>query len=335
MTFPHSFKSLSAVGVLGVLFGFAALTNLYAAAPAGAPGAEVCKGCHEAYVVNFEKSIHGQKGHPNSPANAGGCSVCHGDGTAHVNAGGGRGSIKNPGMRSSPVAKDGAAEKSAVCLQCHETTRALANWSAGEHKKNDVACESCHSIHMDRTYGNDKMLKQTEPSVSPYQTTVRQLQYETCNNCHKDVRAQINKPSHHPIIEGKVKCSDCHNPHGSLTRGMLKAESINDTCLSCHTDKRGPFIHEHAPVEENCLICHTPHGSQHQRLLTQRAPQLCVDCHSTNGHTQGIYDGRSSLPGLGNIGPQVRFVSNGCVNCHRQVHGSNAPSSIRGQVFTR
>ena len=44
-----------------------------------------------------------------------------------------------------------------------------------------------------------------------------------CGTCHQQIRAATLKPSHHPIIEGKVKCSDCHNPHGALTPAMLQA----------------------------------------------------------------------------------------------------------------
>ena len=31
----------------------------------------------------------------------------------------------------------------------------------------------------------------------------------TCISCHRQVRSQLTKPSHHPIIEGKVTCSNC------------------------------------------------------------------------------------------------------------------------------
>jgi hypothetical protein len=31
----------------------------------------------------------------------------------------------------------------------------------------------------------------------------------------------------------------------------------------------------------------------------------------------------------------IRFQSSGCVNCHRQIHGSNAPSSAYGEYFLR
>jgi hypothetical protein len=43
---------------------------------------------------------------------------------------------------------------------------------------------------------------------------------------------------------------------------MVKAESIKELCTTCHADKRGPWLFEHPPVEENCLTCHNPHGGR-------------------------------------------------------------------------
>ena len=85
-------------------------------------------------------------------------------------------------------------------------------------------------------------------------------------------------------------------------------------------------------MSENCNTCHTPHGSSHNRLLAQKPPALCADCHP-GGHTHGIYDGRGTLPG---VNPSnIRFEGSGCVACHRQIHGSNAPASAYGQFFLR
>ena len=129
-----------------------------------------------------------------------------------------------------------------------------------------------------------------------------------------------------------MTCQDCHDPHGTLTAVALRSESSHDLCVSCHADKRGPWIHEHPPVMENCATCHTPHGSAHNRLLAQKPPALCADCHP-GGHTHGIYDGRGTLP---NTQPgNIRFEGTGCVACHRQIHGSNAPASAYGQFFLR
>ena len=47
----------------------------------------------------------------------------------------------------------------------------------------------------------------------------------------------------------------------------------------------GPFVFEHAPVREDCVSCHEPHGTNHPRLLTQKLPNLCWNCHiSGSGH---------------------------------------------------
>lgn len=313
-------------GALLLLAGTVALAAQPAASQTtGGPGPEVCKNCHVAQFESYQASKHGQKGNLGGPANAGGCSSCHGDGAAHVKAGGGKGvgGIINPGPRSKALSADA---KSKICLSCHESERQLTFWDSGKHKKNDVTCTNCHNPHSE----SPSHLRQDNPSISPYVTTSRQLQHETCVTCHKDIRAQIMKPTHHPIIEGKIKCSDCHNPHGALSDKMINSESINGLCTTCHAEKRGPYIREHPPVEENCLNCHTPHGSSHFKLLTQRPPMLCQNCHDWTRHPGTPYGAQR---GFGPT-PAVQFVERGCVNCHNQIHGSNAPSG-RGEFFVR
>lgn len=291
------------------------------------PGPEACKGCHEPYVDSFNASVHGAKGHPRSPASNGACANCHGDATEHVKAGGGKGVGGIKGMSNPKIP---AAEKDATCLNCHGGDRQLAFWQSGRHRKNDVSCSNCHSVHAQGDK-NRKLLKKNEATAAPFRTTSRQLEYETCTSCHKQVRAQIGKPSHHPIIEGKVACSDCHNPHGALSPAMVKNETVNELCYSCHTDKRGPHMFEHPPVEENCLACHNSHGSIHARLLNEKVPNLCQDCHDWSRHPGTAYGGNQGFaPGLNN----TRFLARACLQCHQQVHGSNAPAA-RGQFFTR
>lgn len=71
---------------------------------------------------------------------------------------------------------------------------------------------------------------------------------------------------------------------------------------------------------------------QPRGLLAQKPPALCADCHP-GGHTHGIYDGRGTLPNT--LPSNIRFEGSGCVECHRQIHGSNAPASAFGQWFIR
>ena len=152
-----------------------------------------------------------------------------------------------------------------------------------------------------------------------------------CGTCHQQIRSAILKPSHHPIIENKIKCSDCHNPHGALTPVMLKAETVNQQCYSCHADKRGPYVFAHPAVEENCLSCHNPHGSVYYKLLNERQPNLCQDCHDSSRHPGTFYGRRQfgwltpspirSTPGARqrrapNAGVNTRLIARSCINCH-------------------
>ncbi len=110
---------------------------------------------------------------------------------------------------------------------------------------------------------------------------------------------------------------------------MIKADSINELCYTCHTDKRGPFLWEHSPVRENCTTCHAPHGSNHERLLVAKLPWLCQRCHVSTRHPGSLYDLRNTVAGAN---PNNRAIEHSCRNCHNNIHGTNAPS---GPYFGR
>ena len=278
----------------------------------------ICATCHEASHASIALTHHGSK----NDAQGSMCQACHGDATAHLRDPAAN-KPANPLKKGSP-----AAQKDAVCMTCHAGNRHLSFWEAGKHAKNDVSCTSCHNIH-----DASKNL-----SVAGLTTTSRPIEADTCGTCHRQVRNATNKQSHHPIIEGKVKCSDCHNPHGAASPAMVKHETINQQCFSCHADKRGPFLFGHPPVEENCLSCHTPHGSAHGKLLNEKVPNLCQDCHVTGRHPTAFYGSRQgwTVPETGapNTAVSSRFIARGCLNCHNSVHGSNAPSN-RGKYLIR
>jgi DmsE family decaheme c-type cytochrome len=147
----------------------------------------------------------------------------------------------------------------------------------------DLACTDCHKVHRE----HDPVLKKaTEPQV--------------CLTCHKQQRTDFLKTSAHPVRQGKMACSDCHNAHGSTTPpAMLSKPTVNQTCYSCHTEKRGPVLWEHAPVAEDCALCHNPHGSVRQALLVKTPPQLCQQCHSAAGHPSVARTTRPACPAAG------------------------------------
>jgi len=272
-------------------------------------GAATCKGCHETQYASYSRTVHSKKD-AQGPEYKEACETCHGPGAKHVEKGGGRGvDIFDFGKKVDPQAR------SAKCLSCHEETKQIAFWNMSKHKSEDVACNDCHDVHSTHT----KYLKADQPAL--------------CFECHKDIRAQSNRQSHHPLKEGKIYCTSCHDPHGEFGTKMVKADAVNELCYKCHAEKRGPFMWEHPPVEENCLTCHTPHGSNHAKLLNSRLPYLCQSCHDWTQHPSSIYTSFETFKGTAASGKN-RMMARSCLNCHTAIHGSNGPSS-HGLHFVR
>ena len=305
-------KAITVLSIVPVLLIFGGgLSAREARASNGIVGVEICMGCHEDRYKTYMLSTHSKKGIPGSPANQADCESCHGPGAAHVEKSGERG--VGIFIFSKKIAD--AKSKSAKCLSCHGEGRDHAFWDMSGHKVADVSCDSCHTIHS----GTRKNLKAEQPDL--------------CNICHRSIRMQQNKISHHPIREGKLKCTNCHDPHGGFGPKMVKADSLNELCYQCHADKRGPYMWQHPPVEENCLTCHTPHGSNHAKLLQRKAPQLCQSCHDWTRHPGTIYTRFETFRGAA-TGSKNRMFARACLNCHSAIHGSNAPS-LRGKTHVR
>ena len=277
----------------------------------GYVGLETCTACHEEAYESYSKSTHAKKAIPGSPANKNQCESCHGAGSAHVEKGGGRGT----GMFAFGK-NDDAKEKASKCLSCHDESKHLASWNMSKHKSAGVSCSDCHTGHSSL----DKNLKAKQPDL--------------CFNCHRDIKTQANKQSHHPIKEGKISCTDCHDPHGEFGNKMVKADTVNELCYKCHADKRGPFMFEHPPAEENCMICHTPHGSNHNRLLIKREPSLCQSCHDWRYHPGTAYTSEFGFGGTGSPSSENKLVARSCLDCHTNIHGGNGVGR-RGPKFTR
>ena len=280
-----------------------------AAAEYSKKGADSCIACHEAQsILSIFKTPHGVPGDERSPFGKDQlqCEACHGPGGPHsarVRRGQERKEILNFGSgEEAPVAK-----QNEMCSGCHAAEVGFG-WHGNAHDRNEIACADCHTSHAPR----DAVLQvSTEPEV--------------CFDCHQPVRGETLKAFAHPFFEGKMGCSDCHSPHGTEAERQLVRRTVNETCFDCHAEKRGPYLWEHAPVTENCDICHTPHGSIHPGLLVKRAPLLCQSCHSQANHPSLPQDER----GLPSATPSQFLLSQSCMNCHSQVHGSNHPSGSK------
>lgn len=267
-------------------------------------GSEACLDCHEDQYASYMKNRHGLKADGRTPAAGRGCEACHGPGAAHAESDG-----EKPIRSLRPDAAGTADETSAVCLNCH-TKGKQALWAGSEHQSRNLSCTSCHNIHEDNP-GNLN----------------RKSQWETCTRCHKTIKAQMMRQSHHPLREGKMQCTDCHNSHGTVADKLIDAQTINQKCFQCHADLRGPFLWEHPSVTEDCLTCHTPHGSTHAGLLKAKAPFLCQRCHANVGHP-GELTARSGADAHQSVYRVLnnRIFYRACLNCHVAIHGSNHPS---------
>jgi len=267
-------------------------------------GSETCLGCHDDAARHLSNTPHWKMANPRSPAADKGCESCHGPGSRHV---------EDPGDDSTirKFPKMPPHEVSTTCLTCHaKATHAL--WEGSTHDVRNLSCITCHSVH--NPVAERAQLKAAdEPSL--------------CIGCHRTQVLKMSRVSHMPVPEGRMVCSSCHNPHGSTNVRLLKVGNwINESCVSCHTEKRGPFLFEHAAGRESCITCHDPHGSSTEKMLVARPPMLCQRCHIGSRHPSTIYD---------NVALQARsnrLIGRGCVNCHQNIHGSNHPS---GQTLTR
>jgi DmsE family decaheme c-type cytochrome len=233
------------------------------------------------------------------------CESCHGDGTAHIEAGG------DPSLIFLPVGFDG----SQVCLQCHNLNDDQQSHRNSVHANSKtVNCLTCHSVHHAVT---------SEPHL------LARKQLELCASCHSTkATAMRNKPFQHRIGRGGMECSSCHNPHGRIEDQALRETKAGEPiCLSCHAEVRGPHVFPHAAMEtgdskQSCQNCHQVHGSNNPKQLKRaNVFQLCLECHSPIvGTTLG-----SQPPSFHNINlPRYRH----CTTCHVAVHGSNRSPSL-------
>lgn len=229
-----------------------------------------------------------------------GCRDCHGASQAHLEG-------ESPGVVFGKDSETPVNDQNAACLGCHLKEEQMF-WPGSVHEQEETACTDCHRVHR---------------SEDPVLTAQGQL--DTCLSCHSRVQAEIRLPSRHPILEGKTSCSGCHNPHGSGTEAELVQPTLNDNCYSCHAEKRGPYLWEHAPAAEDCSLCHRPHGSVNDRLLVTRGPFLCQQCHSAAFHPSLLNSGSTA----GDRSSNHTLLGKNCLNCHSQVHGSNHPSGAR------
>lgn len=215
----------------------------------------------------------------------------------------------------------------AACADCH--AQIVRKFPASPHAHlvlenvnapGGVGCESCHgpgSKHIEAGGGAKFIIN---PGKEP----------EACFRCHMRTHAEFQLPVHHPVVEGRMSCGQCHDPHGGdilkPSNGGLAMAQMNENCAQCHREQTRPFVFEHPAMREGCVVCHNPHGSINRMLLTQADNNLCLRCHA---QAQG--PGAAGDFYIGTV-PHAALMQMGTcwsAGCHTAVHGSDVDPRLR------
>ncbi len=287
----------------------------------GYAGSDACKVCHEEIYNSFAKSPHFAVETDKSRGWAAqSCESCHGPGAKHADSADAK-DIHQPAKLAPPEADH-------ICLACHLNNTTSFGRIMNGHAKETVGCPQCHSIH---GTGGRKLVARKATEIN-----------SQCAACHTSVWAAFQRPYKHRLPEGGMSCTDCHNPHAdNMPQSMRVSWGNEPTCFRCHSDKRGPFVFEHAPVRlEGCVACHEPHGSANPRMLTRAEVRfVCLECHA---NTQGPPNSPSLVVGSGpqstklnNLGQTPPAFHNlllpqfqNCTLCHVKTHGSYVDGNL-------
>jgi len=206
-----------------------------------------------------------------------------------------------------------------ACLSCHAAY--VQQFAASAHARMSFTpeaeagpsgCEACHgpgSKHVAVGGGRGRFI------LNPGQDAT------ACFQCHLDTHAEFSLPQHHPVLEGRMNCVQCHDPHGAdimKPAGGPALARLNQSCAACHRDQAKPFVFEHEALREGCTVCHSPHGSVNAKLLLESDNNLCLKCHAqVSTGTGGIFIGNEPHSSY------LRLGTCWSAGCHTAVHGSN------------
>lgn len=248
----HTLAVVAAIGIAaGASIFLSSCTSMpgTVVAPLEIPGAhfvgnQICYDCHTNITRQFAASPHAHLTLENATVPGGvGCESCHGPGSKHVEAGGGRQFIINPG--NEPQA----------CLRCHLPVRAEFELPAHHPVlEGHMNCAQCHDPH-----GGDIL----KPSGGLAMARLN----EDCAQCHREQTRPF--VFEHPAL--REGCTVCHSPHGSVNRAML-TQADDNLCFRCHSQVQGvsgaifigSFDHTRLLPMGTCWSagCHTAvHGS--------------------------------------------------------------------------
>ncbi len=213
---PRTWFIFAGLAAWGLLVVSCVTVDRTVVAPPQIPGAKYvgtkeCAQCHSDIADHFGSAAHARLATKGGTGPDTGCENCHGPGSLHVKAGGGRGTIINP--RKAPD----------TCFQCHLDKKGEFSLPHTHPVlEGHVTCVDCHDVHQGNAIrgGGAALASSTE----------------TCLRCHTQ-QAGPFVYAHGAIRE--EGCTACHNPHGTVNDKMLVARDAN-LCLRCHLAQLTP-----------------------------------------------------------------------------------------------
>jgi predicted CXXCH cytochrome family protein len=250
------------------------------------PTGPLCDGCHS---VNYDiqaKTV--------TEWNVG-CERCHGPGAAHV-AHPSSQNIVNPARLNSVEAND-------VCAQCHSQGRPLKNPIRGKYYDWPVGFEVGGKL---QDYWKLEEHKLGELTFTHFPD----------GTAHKN-RMQGNDFAMSVMYTRGVKCSSCHDVHGTENEGLL-IKPANVMCQECHGpgSPNGPHTatveehthHKAGSAGNDCVSCHMP-------KIEQTLADVNVRSHTFKFISPAMTDAYQ--------------IPNPCTTCHRDRSTAWATAQLR------
>ena len=207
-------------------------------------GSQICFECHPKDEITNKKYVHPE-------VKKGRCLTCH---SAHAS------------KRAGLLLKD----RKELCVTCHSTKDKTLNSVHGGISVKNTDCVSCHSPHASDNPGIIKsgthkpfVDKKCSTCHIAGSTEVKGRGISLCVKCHKGVITSFGKRYNH-LTPGSADnmCSNCHTPHASDEKFLIKGKAQR-VCYACHAAAKrfsmeSEFVHSNL---DKCLACHVGHGS--------------------------------------------------------------------------